>query len=89
MRLADNFKTLVSKDDIKKYKGTDPAFNDLPQEIKRILVNDFKDLVVTDFNEILRLDTLDVPNGIELHAEMKKRTVINLKGKRKMKITKI
>jgi hypothetical protein len=69
MRLADNFKTLVSKDDIKKYKGTDPAFNDLPQEIKRILVNDFKDLVVTDFNEILRLDTLDVPNGIELHAE--------------------
>ncbi len=51
------------------YKGTDPAFNDLPQEIKRILVNDFKDLVVTDFNEILRLDTLDVPNGIELHAE--------------------
>jgi len=69
MRLADNFKTLVSKDDIKRYKGTDPAFNDLPQEIKRILVNDFKDLVVTDFNEILRLDTLDVPNGIELHAE--------------------
>jgi hypothetical protein len=69
MRLADNFKTLVSKDGIKKYKGTDPAFNDLPQEIKRILVKDFKDLVVTDFNEILRLDTLDVPNGIELHAE--------------------
>jgi hypothetical protein len=67
MRLADNFKTLVSKDDIKKYHGTDPAFNDLPQEIKRILVNDFKDLVITDFNEILRLDNLDIPQGLELY----------------------
>jgi hypothetical protein len=67
MRLADNFKTLVSKDDLKKYKGTDPAFNDLPREIKRILINDFKDLVVTDFDEILRLDELDIPPGIELY----------------------
>jgi hypothetical protein len=67
MRLADNFKTLVSKDDLKKYKGTDPAFNDLPREIKRILINDFKDLVVTDFDEILRLDELNIPPGIELY----------------------
>jgi hypothetical protein len=41
----------------------------LPKEIKRILVNNFKDLVVTDFNEIFRLDTLDIPNGTELHSE--------------------
>ncbi len=52
---------------MKKYKGTDPAFNDLPREIKRILINDFKDLVVTDFDEILRLDALDIPPGIELY----------------------
>ncbi len=39
----------------------------MPREIKRILINDFKDLVVTDFDEILRLDELDIPPGIELY----------------------
>jgi hypothetical protein len=65
-RLADNFRTLISMDDIKLYKGTDPEFNDLPPRIKKILIHDFKDLMTHDYDDILRIDPLEIPRGIEL-----------------------
>jgi hypothetical protein len=65
-RLADNFRTLIAMDDVKLYKGTDPEFANLPQKIKKILVNKFDELLPADFDDILRLDPLEMPIGIEL-----------------------
>jgi hypothetical protein len=65
-RLADNFRTLIAMDDVKLYKGTDPEFANLPQKIKKILINKFDELLPADFDDILRLDPLEMPIGIEL-----------------------
>jgi len=66
MRLADGFKMLISMNDVKKYMGTDKAFDDLPQEIKTILVGDFKDITPQDLEDILHHDPLNIPDGLEL-----------------------
>jgi transposase InsO family protein len=66
-RLSDGFKSLISMDEVKKYQGSDPEFNTLPQRIKNILIHDFKDFLPHDFNEILRHDPMEIPLGIELN----------------------
>jgi hypothetical protein len=76
-RIADNFRTLISKNDVKKYKGGDPEFSELPREIQKILVNDFKDLIQEDLDKILELDPLEFPPGIEFSETKKKNNVRN------------
>jgi len=68
-RIADGYMTLYSNDDIKKYEGKSPLFKDLPVEITRILLHDFKDLLESELLEIIRNDTLELPQGIELFQE--------------------
>ena len=65
-RMSDNFRTLISMNHVKKYSGTDSEFTHLPDEIKNILINDFRDLHPHDFDTILRIDPLHIPEGIEL-----------------------
>jgi hypothetical protein len=68
-RLADGFTSLYSNDDLKVYDGKSPLFKDLPAEIKRILLHDFQDLLAQDFNEMTKIDTLELPSGIQLFTE--------------------
>ena len=65
-RLADGFTALYSMDDLKKYRGTDPIFSTLPPEVNKVLLHDFRDLIDSDFNIILKHDPLDLPTGIPL-----------------------
>ena len=65
-RLADNFRMLISMNHCKKYNGLDNEFTHLPPEIKDILINNFSELHPEDFNTILKLDPLSIPEGIEL-----------------------
>jgi hypothetical protein len=65
--LADKFCTLISNNDIKKFKGnpTD-VVKDLPDEIKVSLLEDFKDLIEDDIVKIAKIDPLSIPPGIFL-----------------------
>jgi len=62
-RIADGFRALYSNDHIKKYHGTDPLFNDLPQTVRKILLNDFEHLISDDFLELARID----PFNYDMH----------------------
>jgi predicted transcriptional regulator len=65
-RLSDGFTALYSHNHIKKYKGGNPFFKDLPQEVKNILVNKFSDLLADDLTTIARHDPMEVPDAIQL-----------------------
>jgi hypothetical protein len=47
-RLADGFMSVYSNDDIKKYSSTGPLFKDLPPQVFRVLLHDFKNLLEDD-----------------------------------------
>lgn len=65
--LADKFRTLISNNDIKKFKGNPPdVVKDLPDEIKASLLEDFKDLIEDDIVKIAKIDPLSIPPGIFL-----------------------
>jgi hypothetical protein len=65
-RLVDKFRTLISNNDIKKFKGNPEAVKDLPDEIKASLLGDFKDLIEDDIVKIAKIDPLNIPPGIFL-----------------------
>jgi hypothetical protein len=65
-RLADKFRTLISNNDIKKFKGNPEVVKDLPDEIKTSLLGDFKDLIEDDILKIAKIDPLSIPPGIFL-----------------------
>ena len=68
-RLSDGFRALYSVVHIKKYKGGDPLFQDLPPLIKEVLLNKFEDLLNDDFCTIIKLDPLEIPDGVSLLSE--------------------
>jgi hypothetical protein len=65
-RLADKFRTLISNNDIKKFKGNPDVVKDLPDERKASLLGDFKDLIEDDIVKIAKIDPLSIPPGIFL-----------------------
>ncbi len=56
-RLADGFVTLYSNNDLKKYDNKSPLFADLPVEISKVLLHDFRDLLTSDFLTLTKLDS--------------------------------
>ena len=66
-QLADGFRALYSNNDIKKFKGTDPNFKNLPTAVQKVLLHDFKNLLDDDFKIITQHDELNLPEGIELY----------------------
>jgi len=68
-RLADGYTTLYSNDDLKRYEAKSPLFASLPAEISKILLHDFKDLIDADLIQITKLDTLEIPQGLELFQD--------------------
>ena len=75
-RLADKFRTLISNNDIKKFKNNSKIIKDLPEEIQKVLLGDFKDIIEEDISKIAKIDPLEIPPGIflknEAHLDQKK-----------------
>ena len=65
-RIADGFQALYSNNDLKLYKRFSPEFNNLPVEVSKILMHDFKDFISTDFSVIAEHDNLTLPDSLEL-----------------------
>ena len=65
-RLADKFRTLISNNDIKKFKNNSEIVKNLPNEIQKTLLGDFKDIIEDDIAEIAKIDPMSVPPGIFL-----------------------
>jgi hypothetical protein len=66
-RLADKFRTLISNDDLKKFNPELPNFvESLPQEVLKILVNKYSDLIQHDIRKIAENDSLKIPPGVNL-----------------------
>jgi len=61
-RLADGYKTLLSVEDIKKYKGPSPLFYEVPEEIQNVLLNKFSEMINSDFTMITTKDPLPLIN---------------------------
>lgn len=55
-RIADGFKALYSNDHIKKFSEIDKTYLKLPKEVLRILLNDVKDFLSSDFELITKHD---------------------------------
>ena len=53
-RLADGFRTLISKNDIKKFKNNSEIVRELPNEIQRTFLGDLKDLIKDDIAKIAK-----------------------------------
>jgi hypothetical protein len=68
-RLADGFMTMYHKDSIKKYDRTSPLFSTLPQEVKRVLLYKFEELMDQDLLTLLNHDQLETPEGVQLFEE--------------------
>ena len=68
-RLADGFMSVYSNDDIKKYSSTSPLFKDLPPQVSKVLLHDFKNLLEDDLCTITKYDSFDLPRGIELFEQ--------------------
>ena len=62
-RLADDFVTVYSLEDLKKYSRLDPQFQTLPQEVKDVLVNSFQDLDILHFETLQKFSELNLPQG--------------------------
>jgi hypothetical protein len=65
-RIADGFTTLYSSDDLKLYQKSDPLFQELPQPVQRVLLNDFSNFISEDFTTLMKFDPLDLPEGTQL-----------------------
>ena len=65
-RLADGFMSVYSNDDLKKYSSTSPLFKDLPPQVSKVLLHDFKNLLESDLCTITKYDPFELPRGIEL-----------------------
>ncbi len=63
-RIADGFQGSYSNNDLKLYKRFSPEFNNLPVEVARILMHDFKDFISTDFSVIATHDNLEFPTSL-------------------------
>jgi hypothetical protein len=66
-RIADGFRALYSNNDIKKLKDTDDNFKILPEQVQKILINDFKNMLDSDFKIITQHDELNIPEGVMLY----------------------
>jgi hypothetical protein len=74
-RLADKFRTLISNDDLKKYNPELPNFvESLPQEVLKILVNRYSDLIQHDIRKIAENDSLKIPPGVNLLEKESKKS---------------
>ena len=60
-RLTDAQLYNVSKNDVKTVPPHDPAFNNLPPIVKKILVRDYKSLSLNELEELTRLDPFEIP----------------------------
>ena len=65
-RLADGFQALYSNGDLKLYKPLSPEFANLPPEVSKVLLHDFKDFISTDFSTLAKYDNLELPESLEL-----------------------
>ena len=65
-RLADGFQSVYSNGDLKKYDYTSPLFANLPPQVSKVLLHDFKNLLQADLCTIARYDELNGPTGIQL-----------------------
>jgi hypothetical protein len=65
-RLADGFQALYSNGDLKLYKPLSPEFSNLPPEVSKVLLHDFKDFISTDFSTLAKHDNLELPASLEL-----------------------
>ena len=68
-RIADKFRALYSKNDLKKFDGGSTLFMDIPTEVTKTLLHSFTDLLSEDFATIAKYDALDIPTGIPLMDE--------------------
>jgi len=58
---------IYSINDIKKYRGGSPLFQNLPDEVKNVLVYKFKDLLQQDFVTLTKYDNFEITSAIELY----------------------
>ena len=65
-RLSDGFTSLYSMDDVKKFDAGSPLFADIPEEVGKVLLHDFTELMSEDFCTVMKYDELQVPNSIPL-----------------------
>jgi len=65
-RLADGYTTLYSNTDLKVYEGSSPLFNTVPVEVSKVLLHSFADLLAADLTTLTRVDTLNLPNAVQL-----------------------
>jgi hypothetical protein len=65
-RIADKFRALYIKNDLKKFEGGSTLFMDIPPEVTKTLLHSFSDLLTEDFVTIAKHDPLDIPTGIPL-----------------------
>jgi hypothetical protein len=65
-RLADGFTTLYPNKMLKLYVPQDEPFKDLPDLVKRVLLNQFQDLLEQDMSDLTKADPLNLPNGVAL-----------------------
>ena len=66
-RLGDGMSFIYSLNDLKKYRGGSPLFQNLPDEVKSVLVYKFKDLLQKDFMTLTKFDNFEIKPAIELY----------------------
>ncbi|MBM3938306.1 MAG: hypothetical protein FJ333_06595 [Sphingomonadales bacterium] len=57
-RIADGFKTLVSMEDLKKFKKEDKIFDNVPEEVRKILIQTEENLLNDDISLLTKIDPL-------------------------------
>jgi len=66
-RLGDGMSFVYSLNDLKKYRGGSPLFQNLPDEVKSVLVYKFQDLLKEDFLTLTKFDNFEIKPAIELY----------------------
>jgi hypothetical protein len=77
-RIADGFRSLYSNNDLKLFKGGHKLFKFLPKEVQNILLNDFVNLLDSDFETISKLDPLQIPTAISLSDSIEENLSVSL-----------
>jgi hypothetical protein len=76
--MADGFRSLYSNNDLKLFKGGHKLFRFLPKEVQNILLNDFVNLLDSDFETISKLDPLQIPTAISLSDSIEENLSVSL-----------
>jgi len=69
-QIADSFKTLVSMEDLKKFKKEDKIFDSVPEEVRKILIQTEENLLNDDISLLTKIDPLPLIEFDPIYEEV-------------------